>query len=71
MTKDNLLRHSGGDAQHRTRNLEIPHYAIAHLQPALCAPRNDELEKAAPYLFKCFPKNSMLRGQAMSALALS
>jgi hypothetical protein len=38
---------------------------------ALRAPRNDEFGKAAPYFFRCFPKNSMLRGQAMSALALS
>src|SRR5207253_7365050 len=31
-----------GDAQHRTRNLEIPRCAIAHLRSGACAPsRND------------------------------
>ena len=30
-----------GDAKHRTRNLEVPRCAIAHLRFALRAPRND------------------------------
>src|SRR6266446_1526945 len=34
-----------GDAKHRTRNLEIPRCAIAHLRSGVCAPsRNDELD---------------------------
>src|SRR6266699_1704589 len=35
-----------GDAKHRTRNLEIPRCAIAHLRPGAGAPaRNDEAER--------------------------
>src|SRR5207253_3165415 len=35
-----------GDAKHRTRNLEIPRCAIAHLWSGACAPsRNDSLSK--------------------------
>ncbi len=35
-----------------------------------CAMWNDDGERVALY-FKCFAKNAMLRGQAMSALVLS
>src|SRR3954462_14156589 len=34
-----------GEAKPRTRNLEIPPCAIAHLGFALCAPRDDSVER--------------------------
>src|SRR5438128_2549818 len=38
-----------GDAQHRTRNLEIPRCAIAHLRSGSYAPsRNDGFQKRRP-----------------------
>jgi len=45
-------------------NLEIPGSMLTH-RPGMTA------ERLRAYFFKCFAKNARLRGQAMSALALS
>ena len=48
----------------QTRNLEIPGSMLTH-RPGMTAKR------LHPYFFRYFAKNARLRGQAMSALALS
>ena len=45
-------------------NLEIPGSMLTH-RPGMTA------ERLRAYFFKCFAKSARLRGQAMSALALS
>src|SRR4051812_50049028 len=49
--------------QHRTRNLEIPRCAIAHLRFVLRTPRNDEVNQAA----RMFDRNASISARSTSA----
>ena len=55
----------------RTRMLQLHTCAIAHLSSCCARPGMTAERLRASYFFKCFAKNARLRGQAMSALALS